>query len=617
MNADCTASVTESNGDGHWTSMRAQLGAAGMLSIIMPAYNLGDVIVANIRQVRQFFSGHVPFEIVVVDDGSDDHTRRELASMCSVISELVPVYLRANQGKGAALREGFEASRGSYVLLLDADLDLPPEQVTRFFEIMAEEEADVVIGSKRHPESKLEYVWYRKLMSTVYFFLVKLLIGLPIRDTQTGIKLFKREVLEWVLPRMLVKRFAFDLELLAIAHRKGFKIAEAPIKLVFRSRLGCVRPVVIKQILIDTLAIFYRVRILHYYDSIRSLPSPHTSPLVSIIIAFPAFSRYLEECLAGIESQTYHNIEVILLPDEPSGRKWPERIRESPTGRIRPAEKRNQGIAEARGSIVAFLDDDTIPSENWLRHAIPYFGDEDIAAVGGPASTAPSDPFLAQLGGKVYANPLVSGCYRYRYEPGRVREVDDLPSCNLLVRSDILRTLNGFRTEYWPGEDTFLCMEIVHRLRRKILYDPQVHVYHHRRRLLGPHLRQIARYAIHRGYFARRFPATSRRFSYMLPSIFVAGLIAGIPLSFLHPWLASAYLGTLATYLVLTFASCFPWETFLMQFKLQPLVWLITWLGVILTHIVYGIRFLDGLISRSMPDTVQKIDHPSERGITL
>ena len=248
-----------------WDTARAQLGD-GMLSIIMPAYSLGSTIAANITHVHDLFSGQIPFEIIPVDDGSNDNTGDEINRIAKELPHIKPVILNDNIGKGAAMRAGFQICSGSHILLLDGDLDLPPAQVANFFEIMADRNVDTVIGSKRHPESNLNYPWHRKLMSDGYYILIKILFGLPVRDTQTGIKLFKRPVLEYVFPRMLVKRFAFDLEILSIAHREGFKVAEAPITMNFHGGLGCAKPEVIRSIMNDTLAVFYRLKIIHYYD---------------------------------------------------------------------------------------------------------------------------------------------------------------------------------------------------------------------------------------------------------------------------------------------------------------------------------------------------------------
>lgn len=586
-----------------WECARRQIGN-GMLSIIMPAFNLGSVIAANLKTVQSTFSGHIPFEIVVVDDGSSDATRTEIESAARNNPLIKPVVLARNKGKGTALKEGFEASRGNYILFLDADLDLPPAQAANFFDLLEKKQVDIVIGCKRHPESIVEsYPWHRRVTSSVYFYLVKMLIGLPLRDTQTGIKLFKREVLEYAFPRMLVKTFAFDIELLAIAHDKGYSLAESAVLLNMQGVWAWVKPATITQIVLDTMAVFYRQKVLKYYQSIPSFHAMPSPPLVSIVIAYPAPSTYLDEALAGIAHQTYDHYEVILLPNDASGRTWPAGIREIPTGPIRPAEKRNIGVEHSKGTIIAFLDDDAAPLEDWLKQAVLNFTVENVAAVGGPASTPPNDPYLAELSGEVYANRLVSGPYRYRYEMGLFQDVEDYPSCNLLVRNDVMKKLGGFRTDFWPGEDTYLCLDIIKKLGMRIVYDPRVAVYHHRRKLFLPHLRQIGRYAMHRGYFAKKFPETSRKISYMIPSFFAVGVIAGAVLTPFFPILALPYFAALSIYAVISLASAF---------RLNPVSWLLIWLGVVVTHMVYGCRFIVGVLADRLPGEVQRFDHPSE-----
>jgi glycosyltransferase involved in cell wall biosynthesis len=585
-----------------WHSARRLVGS-GLVSILMPVHNLEQLIAENIRTVHRVLNNQIPFEIVVIDDGSTDGTAATINALRSEIPELRPVLLDRNVGKGAALRYGFEKARGTHIVFLDGDLDIPPFQIPRFFRIMAETGAAVVIGSKQHPDSVLQYPWLRRIMSGIYYRLVKCLIGLPVRDTQTGLKLFARAALEWAFPRILIKAFAYDLELLALVHLKGYRIAEAPVVIEFHSRWGFVRPMVVRAIILDTLAIFYRLRIVKYYQTIPDTCVPDKPPLVSILIAYPASSAFLDEVVRAIDRQTYTNFEVLLLPDEPSGRVWPERYREVPTGRKRPAEKRNLGLDLARGPIIAFLDDDAFPCYEWLERAVGYFSLPDVGGIGGPAITPLNDPYLAKLSGTVFENRLVSGGYRYRYAPGRVREIDDYPSCNFIVRTDAVKALGGFRNDFWPGEDTYLCMEIAHRLNLRLLYDPRVLAYHHRRPLFLPHLRQIGRYGLHRGYFARRFPATSRRISYMLPSLFVLGLVGGGIASVWLAWLRPVYYMAAALYAAITLIFAANWN---------PLSWLLVWIGIVLTHIVYGARFLLGFLAQRLPGEVQKFDHPSE-----
>lgn len=239
-----------------------------MLSILMPAYNEAQSIAENVCETVETMRGlGIDFEIVVVDDGSLDGTHTAAINALRAWPECVRIVrCRRNQGKGNALICGTAYSKGEYVAFLDADMDLHPEQLEEFFAIMKARDADVVIGSKFHPQSKVEYPRLRRIYSFFYFMLVRSLFGLPVRDTQTGIKLFKREVLERVLPRVLVKRFAFDLELLANVHHFGYRIVEAPVVVNFNRVCSRLRLAAVWNVFVDTLAIFYRMRILRYYD---------------------------------------------------------------------------------------------------------------------------------------------------------------------------------------------------------------------------------------------------------------------------------------------------------------------------------------------------------------
>lgn len=239
----------------------------GKISIIMPAYNEEEHIYENILETRSVFEeSGVSYEIIVSNDGSKDKTFEIAKKAAAEFSNVYAVQNPMNLGKGQALREGFTKVSGDYVVFLDSDLDLHPKQVNLLFEILEREKVDVVIGSKRHPQSKVMYPSDRKIISAGYFFLVKLMFGLPIRDTQTGLKLFKVKVLQDVFPRILVKRFAFDLELLAVAYHLGYRIAEAPVVVTHRWKFGRIGFRPIFETWWDTMAVFYRMRILKYYD---------------------------------------------------------------------------------------------------------------------------------------------------------------------------------------------------------------------------------------------------------------------------------------------------------------------------------------------------------------
>jgi glycosyltransferase involved in cell wall biosynthesis len=605
-----------------WRFARESLDG-GLLSVVMPVFRLADSIEANLVLVADCLAaGEIPFELVPVDDGSDDGTAAAILRAVSVRPGVVrPVLLEKNAGKGNALREGFRVSRGSHVLLLDGDLDIAPRKLPKFFESMVRDGSDVVVGSKRHPESKVQYPWHRRFTSMVYYSLVRIFIGLPVTDTQTGMKLFRRQVLGEALDRMLVKTYAFDLELLSIACGRGARISEAPVEIRFGQKFGALKACTVRDMMHDTLAVFYRLKVLKYYAKVEVPPPLKGNPLVSVVIACPGGSWMLDECLNALARQTYRDFEVIVLPDESSTglvsgdeRGYPLSV--IPTGKVRPAEKRNIGIAAAKGEVVAFIDDDAYPEERWIENAVKYFGDSDIGGVGGPGVTPPGDGFLSRVGGRVYENVLVSGGYRYRYVGGRVlHDVDDYPSCNLFVRTSLLRKFGGYRTDFWPGEDTLLCRSIVCDERRRIVYDPWTIVYHHRRALFGPHLRQLGRYAFHRGYFVKRFPENSLHFSYFVPTFFVAYLLLLTAITAVTPVVMPNFPhGGPAYWLPALFVLWLPMSIYQLllavtTFSINPVKWIVTALGVFATHVWYGVRFLQGLCAGKAPCEYIGRDH--------
>lgn len=238
-----------------------------LLSVIVPAFNEGKHIAKNLQLLLEVLgTSGLSYEIIVVSDGSKDNTVEEALKLSPTRRVKVFHYLE-NKGKGYALKYGYERCIGKYVCFIDSDLDLHPKSINDFIDVLILNNLDIVIGSKRHPESKVHYPKSRRMMSFVYYKMVALLFGLNVTDTQTGIKLFKREVLEKVLPRILVKRYAFDVELLSVANRMGFgRIYEAPIILQYRFSGTGINVKSIIQMLVDTAAIFYRLRVIKYYD---------------------------------------------------------------------------------------------------------------------------------------------------------------------------------------------------------------------------------------------------------------------------------------------------------------------------------------------------------------
>jgi hypothetical protein len=125
-------------------------------------------------------------------------------------------------------------------------------------------------------------------------------------------------------------------------------------------------------------------------------------------------------------------------------------------------------------------------------------------------------------------------------------------------------------------------------------------------------LRQVGRYALHRGFFVRRFPQTSFRLPYMMPSALLLGILAGAAGAGIYPPLRVWYVVGVLAYLLLTGAAAFPLEALLVSMRLPLRAWILTWLGVMATHGVYGFRFLCGLLARRMPENIDSFDHVSE-----
>lgn len=240
----------------------------GKLSLIMPAYNEGERIFENLQAaVAQVAPLAEQVEVIAVNDGSSDDTWQEICRAAQHDKRISPLNCTKNEGKGNALRLGTNKAEGDYIAFCDSDLDLEPAQLDRFIEIMQQEKADAVIGSKMHPDSHVDYPWIRRVYSYGYYFLLKILFRLNTKDTQTGLKLFKAQTIQPVMRQVLVKRYAFDIEVLALIHDHQGKIASAPIDLVFqRIGGGRINWRDIFGMIWDTLAVFYRLKILHYYD---------------------------------------------------------------------------------------------------------------------------------------------------------------------------------------------------------------------------------------------------------------------------------------------------------------------------------------------------------------
>lgn len=237
------------------------------LSLIVPAYKQEETIATNIQFLDSTLSKlFKDYEIIVVVDGFTDNTYDIVQKIKIKYKKLRVFGYKENQGKGYAVKYGMLRASKSIIGFIDAGLDIEPDSVSDLIKYLETNKADIVIGSKLHPKSKVKYPLIRKILSRGYREIVHFLFDLSVKDTQAGLKLFRKEVAKKVFEKVRVKNFAFDIEALVLAKSMGFnKIYEAPVKLSFRK--GTITHlnffIISVETFIDTLKIFWRLRIKH------------------------------------------------------------------------------------------------------------------------------------------------------------------------------------------------------------------------------------------------------------------------------------------------------------------------------------------------------------------
>ena len=311
----------------------------------------------------------------------------------------------------------------------------------------------------------------------------------------------------------------------------------------------------------------------------------------SFIIPVKEVNDYIRETIPKILEIDCDEFEIIVYPDKKTEEVWPK-TRQISSGPGGPAMKRNLGQDDAKGEFLVFLDDDSYPQKDFLNVLEKDFDNPENIAVGGPAVTPSDDNFWQKVSGAVFLSRF-SGGFPERYVPmGKKRLVDDWPTVNLSVRKSIFTEVNGFDSEFWPGEDTKFCADLLKKTGKKILYNPELVVFHHRRVGLAKHLKQIGGYGLHRGFFAKRFPETSRRFVYFIPSIFVLSIFVGGWLSFYSTMISLLY----AFFWFVYGGALLKALLDIRKFEKNIYIGMGALYYIFFTHIVYGLRFLQGLL---------------------
>jgi cellulose synthase/poly-beta-1,6-N-acetylglucosamine synthase-like glycosyltransferase len=309
-------------------------------------------------------------------------------------------------------------------------------------------------------------------------------------------------------------------------------------------------------------------------------------PLVSVIVPCREVDQQTQECVSRCGELDYDEFEVIVLPDNECPLEGAKVVA---TGPVSPGKKRNIGASVARGEVLAYIDSDAYPRRDWLAKAVAHLEGDGVGAVGGPGVTPPEDGLFAHAQGAILSSFLMGGISARYAEKRSLESSDDIHSVNLVAWKRVVEEAGGWNEDYWPGEDTLFCLSLK-RLGYKLLFARDVVVYHHRRGSWRGYLRQIWGYGLHRGFFAKRFPETSRRTKYFFPSLFLLGLLIGPLVSLVLPTLGWVVLAVIVIY----FAAV------MMQVLINPRMGLMILLGLPLTHLTYGAAFLKGVFSRRL-----------------
>ncbi len=314
----------------------------------------------------------------------------------------------------------------------------------------------------------------------------------------------------------------------------------------------------------------------------------------SIIIPVKEENFFLKKNIRKIlNTKNEKTYEILVIPNFDFKNDYnPEIVKIISSGKVGPATKRDIGARNAMGNILIFLDDDSFISKNYFKTAYDLFDkDKELVAVGGPGILPEDQNFFGKVLGSIFLSKLAGG-YPERYSSIAQKKplyVDDWPSVNLIIKKDFFFKIGGFNCNYWPGEDTILCLKIIEN-GKKILYVSNLVVHHYRRGNLISHIKQISAYARMRGYFVKKYPKNSFKISYFIPSIFFIYIVL---LLLMHNSFLSIPLLGYVIYLIISLIEIALKQSLLLTLLSAPIIFI--------THIVYGFYFIKGLLTFNDP----------------
>lgn len=332
--------------------------------------------------------------------------------------------------------------------------------------------------------------------------------------------------------------------------------------------------------------------------------------LVSVVIPARNFSDFFKyESLPCFEVQSSKNFEVIIIT--PSRENGTLLIKKYPWLRIiksvktdSPPKMRNKAVSRARGEIIAFIDDDAIPAKNWIERGVSLLNKRSIDALCGPGILPTNATFTEVIINCALNSFICAGGMTYRFRQEKSRFVDDFPTMNLFIKRSVFNKLKGFTSNYHPGEDSKLCQDLVYKMGGKILYHPDIFVYHHRRKSLKNHLIQYFQYGFNRGMFFAHKDENSRRLFYPLPALFLIYLLISLPLIYFIEWkVSSIYLFIIILPFAIYILSLFIFAINNLIQKKNILLAFFAGLLIFITHLCYGVGFIVGFLREQGPDS--------------
>jgi glycosyltransferase involved in cell wall biosynthesis len=324
----------------------------------------------------------------------------------------------------------------------------------------------------------------------------------------------------------------------------------------------------------------------------------------TLIIPVKKINKYVDETVLHVKKQDYKNWELIIVENFPSNEKKyyiSKKIKIIYSGKVSPGKKRDIACKIAKGNIVVFLDDDSYPKKNYLSIANKIFElNKGICGIGGPGITPKNSTIFQKISGSVFLSKF-SGGFPERYiDTGKIKKIYDWPSVNLMIKKKYFFKAGGFNSKYWPGEDTELCLKLTKKMNLNLLYIPKLIVFHHRRKNIFSHIKQVSAYGLHRGYFFKSKPETSRKFIYILPSLLFLFSIQNIFFNLMHYENLSILNSINILLWILYFGSLLLSLIDMIKQKNHIMISILSLPIIYLTHFFYGLNFLIGLFKKEI-----------------